>query len=264
MRTRVASSFSPVVRHYSRGHVTPGHVHAWPQLLYASHGVMAVETDSGTWIVPPQRAVWVPPNSRHVTHMLTDVVLASLYLRDIGDWSLDCQVIEIAPLLRELIIAALRIDDGRPRTRRETLITALIAEELHAAPSSLSPIPMPIEPRLMGLCRQIISQPSAHISLNDYARGVGLTPKTALRLFHRELGVNFRQWRQLVQTAYAVAHLAQGEPMKVVASQLGYSASAFSVMLRRNIGKNLGKGPQSLHPPSRRVPLREPKAVKSD
>ena len=199
MRTHVASSFSPVVRHYSRGHVTPGHVHAWPQLLYASHGVMAVETDSGTWVVPPQRAVWVPPNCRHHTHMLTDVVLASLYLRDAENWSLECQVIEIA------------------------------------------------------LCRQIINQPSAHISLDDYARGVGLTPKTALRLFHRELGMNFRQWRQLVQTAYAVAHLAQGEPMKVVASQLGYSTSAFSVMLRRNIG------PQSMRPPSRRAPSRQPK-----
>jgi AraC-like DNA-binding protein len=178
--------FSPVVHHYSRGHVTPAQVHAWPQLLYASHGVMAVETDSGPWVVPPQRAVWVPPS------------------------------------------------------------------------------PMPIEPCLMGLCRQIISQPSTHISLNDYARGVGLTPKTALRLFYRELGMNFRQWRQLVQTAYAVAHLAQGEPMKVIASQLGYSTGAFSVMLRRNIGKNLGKGPQSLRPPSRRAPLREPKVAKSD
>ena len=67
--------------------------------------------------------------------------------------------------------------------------------------------------------------------------------------------MNFRQWRQLVQTAYAIAHLAQGEPMKVVASQLGYSTSAFSVMLRRNTG------PQSLRPPLRRVPLREPKQL---
>src|SRR5260370_671818 len=90
----------------------------------------------------------------------------------------------------------------------------------HYSRSHVTPAQMPVEQRLMGLCRKIISQPSAHISLDAYARGVGLTPKTALRLFHRELGMNFRQWRQLVQTAYAVAHLAQGEPKKVVASQL--------------------------------------------
>lgn len=240
-----SSSFSPVVRHYSHGHVTPGHTHDWPQLLYASHGVMAVETENGTWVVPPQRAVWLPPNCRHQTRMLTDVVLASLYLRHSEDWTFDCEVIEIGPLLRELIIATLCIDADYPLSQRETLITSLIVEELRAAPRSGSPIPMPLEPRLIGLCRQIISQPSTHISLDDYARAVGLTPKTALRLFRRELGMNFRQWRQLVQTAYAVAHLAQGLPVKVVASQLGYSTSAFSVMLRRNIGQ----APQSLRRP---------------
>jgi AraC-like DNA-binding protein len=245
MQSADRSSFSPVVRHYSQGHVTPSHTHAWPQLLYASHGVMAVETDNGTWVVPPQRAVWLPPNCRHHTRMLTDVVLASLYLRHAEGWTADCGVIEISALLRELIIAALPIDLDGPLSRRENLVTALIVEELRAAPRSGSPIPMPVEPRLMNLCRQIVSDPSAHVSLNDYARAVGLTPKTALRLFHRELGTNFRQWRQLVQTAHAVAHLVQGLPVKVVASQLGYSTSAFSVMLRRNVGRS----PQALRRP---------------
>ncbi|MCK9907881.1 helix-turn-helix domain-containing protein [Microbacteriaceae bacterium K1510] len=239
------SSFSPVLRHYSHGHVTPGHAHPWPQLLYASHGVMAVETDKGTWVVPPQRAVWLPPNCRHTTRMLTDVVLASLYLQHTEDWAFDCEVIEISPLLRELIIATLSIGPGFPPSHRERLVSALIVEELRAVPRSGSPIPMPVEPRLMSLCRQIINDPSAHISLNDYARAAGLTSKTALRLFHRELGMNFRQWRQLVQTAHAVARLAQGTPVKVVASQLGYSTSAFSVMLRRNIGQ----APQALRRP---------------
>lgn len=239
------SSFSPVLRHYSHGHVTPGHVHAWPQLLYASHGVMAVETEKGTWVVPPQRAVWLPPNCRHTTRMLTDVVLASLYLQHTEDWAFDCEVIEISPLLRELIISTLGSDAGSPQSQRERLVSALIVEELRAAPRSGSPIPMPVEPRLMNLCRQIINEPSTRISLNDYARAVGLTSKTALRLFHRELGMNFRQWRQLVQTAHAVARLAQGTPVKVVASQLGYSTSAFSVMLRRNVGH----APHSLRRP---------------
>jgi len=253
MQTSDISSLSPVLRHYGPGHVTPGHVHAWPQLLYASHGVMAVETEKGTWVVPPQRAVWLPPNCRHTTRMLTDVVLASLYLQPIEGWAFDCEVIEISPLLRELIVSTLSSDSGPPRSHRERLVSALIVEELRAAPRSGSPIPMPVEPRLMSLCRQIINDPSVHVSLNDYARAAGLTSKTALRLFHRELGMNFRQWRQLVQTAHAVARLAQGTPVKVVASQLGYSTSAFSVMLRRNIGQ----APQALRRPPARAGSRD-------
>jgi AraC-like DNA-binding protein len=231
-----------VVRHYPAGHVTPGHMHDWPQLLYASSGVMAVETDRGSWIVPSQRAVWVPPNCRHETRMLTEVSLASLYLRDAERWTFDCEVIEICPLLRELIIAALRIDFSYALSRRESLLIRLIVEELRSAPRGVSPIPMPAEQRLVRLCRRVIDQPSAHRSLEAHGRPLGLTPKTISRLFRRELGMSFRQWRQLVQTSYAVAHLIQGTPVKVVASQLGYSPSAFSVMLRRSTGK----APQTL------------------
>jgi len=58
MRSRTASSFRSIVRVYPPGHLTPRHEHGWPQLLYASSGVMAVETPQGSWIVPPQRAIW--------------------------------------------------------------------------------------------------------------------------------------------------------------------------------------------------------------
>ena len=237
MSSRSASSLAPVVRHYPAGHVTPGHMHEWPQLLYASSGVMAVETDRGSWIVPSQRAVWVPPHCRHETRMLTEVSLASLYLRDAERWTFDCEVIEICPLLRELIVAALRIDFADALSRRDGLLIRLIVEELRSAPRGVSPIPMPAERRLLRLCRGVIDQPGAHRSLENHGRPLGLTPKTISRLFRRELGMSFRQWRQLVQTSYAVAHLIQGTPVKVVASQLGYSPSAFSVMLRRSTGK---------------------------
>src|SRR5258705_3550936 len=145
------SFFAPVTRRYSAGHVVPAHAHAWPQLLYASSGVMRVETSTGSWIVPPQRAVWLPPNSVHETRMLTDVHLASLYLRRAQKWSFDCEVMEISKLLRELIVAALQIRPGRKRSRRDNLIADLIVEELQAAPRGLSPIPLPANQRLLTL-----------------------------------------------------------------------------------------------------------------
>jgi AraC-like DNA-binding protein len=228
------SSFAPVVRHYPRGHCVSAHAHPWPQLLYASSGVLSVETDKGSWIVPPQRGVWLPPDCVHVTQMLTEVDLASLYLKDSAHWSFGCEVMEVSPLLRELIVAALRIDVERPRSHREKLLMGLIVEELRAAPRGVSPVPMPASERLLALCRRVIAEPSLNISLDEHATAAGLTAKTVSRLFDRELGIGFRQWRQMLHRSYAVAHLAQGTPAKVVASDLGYTASAFSAMLRRD------------------------------
>lgn len=230
-----APSLRSVERIYAAGHVTPRHEHDWPQLLYASSGAMAVETAYGSWIVPPQRAIWLPPGTWHVTRMLTQVHLASLYLRQTRGSPRTCELIEIRPLLRELLVAAIDVDFSRVLSRREKSLAALIGEELAVAPRGGSPIPMPDERRLLSFCQRVLKDPSLHVSLEDHASALALTPKTVARLFHRELGMTFRDWRQLVQSAYAHAQLVQGEPVKVIASRLGYTPSAFSVMMKRNL-----------------------------
>jgi hypothetical protein len=49
---------------YSHGHLLPRHTHRRAQLLYGATGVMQVSTHDGNWVVPPQRAVWIPPGWR--------------------------------------------------------------------------------------------------------------------------------------------------------------------------------------------------------
>ncbi|NIQ52361.1 MAG: cupin domain-containing protein, partial [Gammaproteobacteria bacterium] len=45
--------------------VFPWHRHFRAQLVFASEGVMRVTTGEGTWVVPPQQAVWVPAGVDH-------------------------------------------------------------------------------------------------------------------------------------------------------------------------------------------------------
>jgi AraC-like DNA-binding protein len=238
-----STKFSPVIRSYNRGHVVAAHAHSWPQLLYASSGILTVRTAKGAWIVPPQRAVWLPPDCVHETRMLTDVCFNPLYLQRSRQWSqYDCEVVEISPLVRELILTALKIGPDQQTTKREDLIVRLIVEELMTAKRGAWPIPLPQDRRLLSLCQKILEQPSLGMTLAQLASEIGSSPKTIARLFDRELGMSFRKWREQVQVANAVAHLAQGMPVKVAASLLGYTSSAFSVMMRRNAGTT----PQSL------------------
>ena len=41
------------------------HRHVLGQLVYVSEGVLRVETETGMWVVLPQRGVWVPPGLMH-------------------------------------------------------------------------------------------------------------------------------------------------------------------------------------------------------
>ena len=62
-------------------HIEP-HQHAWSQFTYCASGLMQVTVTQGacetTFIVPPSRAVWIPPKVQH-----TVVVLESAELRTV-------------------------------------------------------------------------------------------------------------------------------------------------------------------------------------
>src|SRR5262245_7232443 len=62
-------------------HRIPEHAHHRDQLIYARTGVMTVTTKEGAWVVPPNRAVWVPAAVRHHLRMSGRVEMRTLYVR---------------------------------------------------------------------------------------------------------------------------------------------------------------------------------------
>ncbi|KAF1029696.1 MAG: HTH-type transcriptional regulator NimR [Burkholderia plantarii] len=216
----------------------PQHTHAWAQLAYASHGVLRVATAGTTWMVPPSRAIWVPPRIPHEVVIVEDAYLRTLYIDEsaIPDGLDACRVVEVSGLLRELIVA---LDVRALPQARERMLTALVLDELtRSEPLPLS-VPMPSEKRLLALCEAVIAHPAQAESLDYWAASVGASTRTIARLFRQELGVSFTQWRQQALLARAIPLLNQGKPMSHVAQELGYqSQSAFSAMFRRAFGES--------------------------
>ena len=228
-----------LARHYPRGLRIEPHSHTWAQVLYAVAGVMWVETDREAVVVPPQRAVWLPPGTPHAIHMMSAVEMRNLYLHgnDIAHLSAQCEVFEVNGLLRELIKTLAEQERERGTAWLETAYR-LAAMELAHAPRYTLRIALPdaADRRLDMLCRAVIDNPSVDASFEQHAADVGASVRTLSRLFTRELGMGFAQWRRQVQLAIAVSRLAQGEPVSVVARAFGYLPSSFSDMFRRELG----------------------------
>ncbi|MRW93219.1 helix-turn-helix domain-containing protein [Duganella sp. FT80W] len=216
----------------------PPHRHDWGQLTYAVQGVMRVDANHSSWIVPPQRAIWIPPG---VVHAVT--VLENTHLRPMcvyagrapfaGD---DCKVLELSPLLRELL-AALEAHDRAEQSPREHLLMEMILDEVPRCAVRAVRVPLPADKRLQALCDALIAEPGAEMTLADWAGQVGASERTLSRLFERELGMGFGQWRQQVRLAHAAPLIAAGMPLSQVAAELGYtSQSAFSAMFRKTFG----------------------------
>src|SRR4051812_46648797 len=96
---------------YPEGHVIDWHVHGRGQLVYAVHGVMMVAAEGGQWIVPPTRAIWIPPGVAHLIRCVGVVHMRSLYIRPDAAASLPprAHAVGVSPLLRELIQAAVEV-----------------------------------------------------------------------------------------------------------------------------------------------------------
>ncbi|MBX3453957.1 helix-turn-helix transcriptional regulator [Ferrovibrio sp.] len=224
---------------FAAGHRIPPHSHPRGQLLHAVSGTMRVVTPAGAFMVPPLRAVWIPPGLEHEVHMAGPVEMRTLYIAADADPGLpqDCRVLDVSLLLRELILAAIAEPVEYDTQGRAGLVMQLILAELRRLPAQPLGLPMPQDIRLRRLCDSLLNQPGSTLTLEDWASQAGASARTLARLFQRETGMSFRRWRERARLADAMARLAQGEPVARVARLLGYdSASAFSVMFRRQLG----------------------------
>ena len=68
-----------VARHARKGTRLAPHMHQESQLVYAAAGTMQVTTPKGRWLVPPDRAVWVPARLGHAIDVLADIEMRMLY-----------------------------------------------------------------------------------------------------------------------------------------------------------------------------------------
>ncbi len=227
------------------------HRHEWAQLACCASGLLQVAVRSqgstGTEqdisvIVPPQRAVWIPPRALHSVMVVEAAQSRTVYLHASlvpPAWQ-QVRVLAVTPLLHALIDA--QDHTGyRDRPREQAALTTLVRHELTQA--TCLPVGVPLPPdgrgdrRLRALCQGLLAQPDAFATLAQWAAAHGASERTMARLFRAELGMSFHHWRQQAVLARALPRLAQGVPVAQVAADSGYaSESAFSAMFKASMG----------------------------
>jgi AraC-like DNA-binding protein len=219
---------------YPSGFDIAPHAHDAAQIVHAASGVMRVMTEDGAWVVPPGRAIWMPRRRTHWIHCVTPLSMRTLYLK--GAFSPargDCQVWSVSPLLHEIILRLVAGADGR---MHEALVALLLleVERVDATPLHL---PEPEDERLKRVTNALRAAPSDGRSLAQWSKIAGAAPRTLIRLFLKETGMSFREWRRQLRVLAALELLADGEAVTGVAYELGYATpSAFIQAFRDVLG----------------------------
>jgi AraC-like DNA-binding protein len=228
---KLAGAFQTLSRHYDAGGQLKLHVHERAQLLFATHGLMEVTTPAGRWLVPPQRAVWLPENVPHAILMLTNVKMRTLYIE--SEWirphaqalNLNHEfVVSVGPLLRGLVLT---LFNSEAHPERVELAAKLVLFELVEATDSTTFIPMPSDVRARRIAELAMKDPKGLRSFEDLAHEVGVSQRTATRLFSAETHLTFKKWRQRARMMAAISALSrEGARIKQIAAQLGFSSTA--------------------------------------
>jgi AraC-like DNA-binding protein len=233
------SQVTTLTHDYPAGYVIPLHFHDFDQLVYASRGVMTVRTATGSWVVPTQRAVWIPARVPHTIAMSGTVAMRTLYFRPrlAGTLPRDCCVVNVSPLLKELILHACAFPALKKTISWHRHLIEILIDQLEAIQVMPLQLPNPSDTRALRIVELLLADPSDRRPLAEICKTSGASKRTVERLFQEDVGMTAGRWRQQLRLMRAMQLLGEDAKVTHAALEAGYSTpSAFISMFRKLLG----------------------------
>jgi AraC-like DNA-binding protein len=208
------------------------------RLIHVSAGVLTVRTETARWVVPPGHAVWIMANVLHCLAATEPVQIHSLHAdADLALLPAQSGAVVVDRLVDVLLIAVADLPLEEPLDEPAGRLVQVLLDRLpglRAAPLSLN---WPNDPRAQRIAEALSANPAEPAVLEDLAAAAGVTARTAARLFVKETGQTFGQWRQQLRLLVALERLGAGASVTQVALEVGYSdVSSFIAVFRDAFG----------------------------
>jgi len=191
------------------------------------------------WLIPPHFALWIPSLTQHRVRMPGAVSMRTLYFRPglVSTLLQSCALLNVSPLLRELIVEAARIGRLRMRNHLECALRDLTISHIEKSSRVSISVTLPKESRALAVSEAVLNDPAQTQKLASLCADVGVSVRTVQRLFRKEIGMDFETWRRQVRLIKAVELLVSGRSVKETAFAIGYrQSSAFVEAFRQTFG----------------------------
>ncbi|WJR78215.1 helix-turn-helix domain-containing protein [Bradyrhizobium sp. NP1] len=220
------------------------HQHHRGQIMTAPSGVLSVTAAGKSYVVAGRTGLWIPEGCDHAVAASTDAKMRNLQISRMlaPELPQSISLISISPLFSELLGSAVEGEQWVQKHSREAKILDLLVMEFRIAKEIAFCFPEPRDPRLKRICAALKQNPADSRALSDWSKVAGGCTRTLERLFHKETGMTFAQWRRQLRLQDAVIRLHQGQPVTSIALDTGYdNPSSFIEMFRRLTGRTPGQ-----------------------
>lgn len=227
------------------GVTLPSHRHEQHQLLHSLPGLLRVDIDDMSWMIPSSRGIWIPAHVDHEVHALTDTVLRTVYLDEQDRPGPSTGVVEVSTLLSELIEHLVT----RPTQHGPAYETVLL-DLLDRVPAHLGlAIPTPSDLDIQHITLTLETHPSDPRTLAQWAVELHMSQRTLHRRFVADVGMRFTDYRRILRTQHALHDITLGHTVTDTARRNGYSSpSAFAHAFRTTTGLTPSQARQQLRP----------------
>lgn len=243
-KINITSEWGQLARTFMQGNVRPPHSHTQGQLLYTMKGFMLVETNQKKWVVPPQRALWIPPKMIHSFTMFSQVELRTVYFepnlinqyKTLQKWK-SVNIVKVTPLFKQLITSIFTENHYRPTYNLMARLLLQILNEIKTE-ATFSTLPMPLDPRLYKAAQYLLISKNWNLSIHHLATLAAMSERTFSRQFSKDTGFNLRTWKQIARIYVSLDLLSKGVSIKQVTYQLNFSCpSSFSAAFQAVMGR---------------------------
>lgn len=216
------------------------HRHEKHELLWGTRGSLVVECLDGVRAVPWTVGLWIPAGEAHRVMAGSGTEFACTFLEPRlgppprGDTGAVGVTSAVRALFSELGQRALH-----PEVR--ALAERAAFRLLDPVETLRLDLPMPDDDRSRRVANAVLVDPSDSRTLREWGLVVGASERNLSRLFKKESGMSFAEWRTRARLRLAIELLAAELPVAAVARRVGYATpSAFVQAFRRELGMTPG------------------------
>ena len=224
-------------------HDSGEHQHNKAQLLYAEQGCMTITLTNSICIIPPTKAVWIPSKVKHRVVMAGHTHYRSLYfnMNQFHHLPKQLKILAVNPLLQALICRISFWPIDNPYTLTDERLALVLIDELNNAQALSLYLSIPTSKRLKKIVADYKENPSCQNSLTTYAKNCGASTKTLTRLFQKETGMSFIEWKQQARLVHAIKALSELRTVSEVSDFLGFSCNSAFIQFFKNRTGNTPK-----------------------
>jgi AraC-like DNA-binding protein len=220
--------------------LSPPHTHPDAMLAWCYRGTVWVYLQDALWRLAPGQGVWIPAQTPHTSRHERDSTGCYTYL---PDHALIAPVAEITRVLvpravQEMLLH-LGINDMADglRVRIQSVLIEMLQQPTAEVAGGWGEVPLPADERVLALAQAVLSDPGDSRTARELFGAHGLHERTVLRVFSRDIGMSFGQWRTGVRMTLAARLIVDGTPIGVAAHRCGYTTpSAFSAAFKDRFG----------------------------